>query len=354
MIPVQRTAVIVKASRMPPGIPARSKATRKDVAAAAGVSTAVVSYVVNNGPKRVADETARRVRAAIELLDYRPNAVARSLKTGSIKTLGLVVPDSGNPYFMAIAKAVETAARHRGYAVLSASSDLDPDVEAMHLNVFEARGVDGILLSSCVQGPELSRHVVPGLPMVFLDRSTAAGITTVGVESRAGAFEAVQHLIGHGRRRIGLIIGEDEYVSGDWDRISGWRDALSEAGLPEGPVEFGDFSLHGGYSAGMRMLARAERPDALFVSSDQQSIGVLRAAWESGVDIPEEVALVSFDGIAESEFTCPGLTTLQQPIEEIAEAAVELLLRGAEESAQVMHQRFSGSLKLRESCGCRV
>lgn len=337
---------------MPPGIPPRSKVTRKDVAALAGVSTAVVSYVVNNGPKRVAEATAGRVRQAIETLGYRPNAVARSLKTGSIKTLGLVVPDGGNPYFTELIRAIEVAARRRGFAVLVASSDLDPDIESAHLNVFEARGVDGILLSSCVQGLALVKQAVPGLPMVFLDRSTASGINTVGVESRIGATEAVRHLIEHGRRRIGLIIGEEEYVTGDRDRISGWRDALSESGLAEGPVEFGDFSLQGGYSAALRMFARSDRPDGLFVSSDQQSIGVLRAAWEVGVNIPADVALVSFDGTAEAAFTCPGLTTLQQPIGQLAEAAVELLLREAEHPAEAAHERFSGTLLVRESCGC--
>jgi len=335
-----------------PETPSRSKATRNDVAALAGVSTAVVSYVVNNGPKRVAEETAIRVRQAIEMLDYRPNAVARSLKTGSIKTLGLVIPDGKNPYFMAVSTAVEAAARQRGYVVLSASSNLDPDVESAHLNVFEARGVDGVLLSSCVQGAALTGQAIPRLPMVFLDRSTAAGINTVGVESRAGAFDAVQHLIEHGRQRIGLIIGEDEYVTGDRDRISGWRDALGAAGLPEGPVEFGDFSLSGGYSAGVRMFARSDRPDGLFVSSDQQSIGVLRAAWEAGMRIPADVALVSFDGIAESAFTCPALTTVQQPIGQLAEAAVDLVLRTAQQSSEIAHLRFSGDLAVRESCGC--
>lgn len=342
-----------------PEKPPRSKATRNDVAALAGVSTAVVSYVVNNGPKRVAEETAIRVRQAIDALDYRPNAVARSLKTGTIKTLGLVIPDAKNPYFMAVATAVEAVARQRGYVVLCASSNLDPDIESAHLNVFEARGVDGVLLSSCVQGSALTEQAVPGLPMVFLDRSTAAGINTVGVESRTGAFDAVQHLIEHGRRRIGLIIGEDEYVTGYRERISGWRDALGAAGLPEGPVEFGDFSLHGGYSAGLRMFARSDRPDGLFVSSDQQSIGVLRAAYQTAVCIPEEVALVSFDGIPESAFTCPALTTVQQPIEQLAEAAVDLLLHSAEHSLpaehspEIAHLRFDGALTIRESCGCR-
>ena len=335
-----------------PETPSRSKATRNDVAALAGVSTAVVSYVVNNGPKRVAEETAIRVRQAIEMLEYRPNAVARSLKTGSIKTLGLVIPDGKNPYFMAVSTAVEAVARQRGYVVLSASSNLDPDVESAHLNVFEARGVDGVLLSSCVQGAALTGQAIPGLPMVFLDRSTAAGINTVGVESRAGAFDAVQHLIEHGRQRIGLIIGEDEYVTGDRDRISGWRDALGAAGLPEGPVEFGDFSLSGGYSAGVRMFARSDRPDGLFVSSDQQSIGVLRAAWEAGVRIPADLALVSFDGIAESAFTCPALTTVQQPIGQLAEAAVDLVLRAAQQPSEIAHLRVSGDLAVRESCGC--
>lgn len=350
-LPVLRTEIALETSLMP-GRLLGSKATRKDVAALAGVSTAVVSYVVNDGPKRVADETALRVKRAIEALGYRPNAVARSLKTGSIKTLGLVIPDGRNPYFMAVSTAIETAARRRGYAVLSASSDLDPDIESAHLKVFEARGVDGILLSSCVQGQALVKQAVPGVPMVFLDRSTATGINTVGVESRAGAFAAVQHLIGHGRRRIGLIIGEDEYVTGDRDRISGWHDALSQSGLADGPVEFGDFSLEGGYSAGLRMFARTDRPDGLFVSSDQQSIGVLRAAWESKVGIPSDMGLVSFDGIAESAFTCPALTTVQQPIGQIAEAAVGLLLREAEQASDVAHERFQGKLSVRESCGC--
>ncbi|WP_234399283.1 LacI family DNA-binding transcriptional regulator [Psychromicrobium lacuslunae] len=318
----------------------------------AGVSTAVVSYVVNNGPKRVAPETADKVRRAIDTLGYRPNAVARSLKIGSIQTLGLVVPDLSNPYFAAVTRAVERAALAKGFALLTTSSDLDVDIETAHLRVLEARGVDGVLVSSCVQGASLLQQALPGLPMVFLDRSSAPGIATVGVDSFQGAYQAVTHLIEHGHRRVGLIVGEDEFVTGDGDRISGWKSALSAAGLPEGPVEFGDFSLTGGYLAGRRMLARADSPEAVFITSDQQAMGFLRAAGEADKHVPRDIALVAFDGIPESAFSFPSLTTMAQPVNAMAEAAVELLISGAGQGGERTKLSFNAELTIRESCGC--
>lgn len=332
--------------------PQKSKPTRRDVAELAGVSTAVVSYVVNNGPKRVAPETAEKVRRAIEALGYRPNAVARSLKIGSIQTLGLVVPDLSNPYFAAVARAVERAALAKGFALLTASSDLDVDLETAQLRVLEARGVDGVLLSSCAQGPTLSGQAVPGLPMVFLDRSSGLRIATVGVDSFQGAQAAVSHLIEHGHRRIGLIVGEDEYVVGDGDRISGWKAALAAAGLAPGPVELGDFSLRGGYLAGRKMLSRTDRPEAVFITSDQQAIGFLRAAGEAELRVPQDIAIASFDGIPESLFSTPALTTMAQPVAKMAEAAVALLTDGLSRSAEQSHQKFVADLVIRESCGC--
>ena len=261
----------------------RTAVTRKDVARYAGVSAAVVSYVVNGGPKNVAPATAARVREAIEVLGYRPNAAARALKMGSSRILGLIVPDTRNPFFTELAHAVEEEASAMGYAVLMTNSDGTMAKERNHIRNLAARQVDGVFLASNMFDPDLSELQAANIPSVLLNTNREAkGFATVGTDLRAGARVAVEHLIGHGHATIALAMGSN--VAGEVDgRELGWLDALAAAGLPEGPIVRSLFTRDGGYLAGQRLLASAARPTAIFASSDMQAIGILRALNEAGV-----------------------------------------------------------------------
>ncbi|MDQ6754511.1 MAG: LacI family transcriptional regulator [Actinomycetota bacterium] len=331
--------------------PPRSIVTRKDVARYAGVSTAVVSYVVNSGPKNVAPATAARVLEAIRVLGYRPNAAARALKLGSSEMLGLIIPENSNPLFAQLAHSVEEAADRLGYALLMANSDGSLTKERRHLRNFLSRQVTAVLLASVVFEPDLSDVISADIPVVLLNQGQPApGFAGVGVDLRQGARDAVRHLIWHGHRNIGLVMGTNVANEAD-GRELGWLDALAAEGLPEGPIARAPFRRGGGYLAGKRLLAGAERPTAVFVSSDIQAVGVLRAFHEGGLRIPEDIAVVSFDGSPEAEYTWPALTTVQQPLTAMAAAAVEAVTGGVR-TEQPPHRIFPTELIIRRSCGC--
>ena len=172
----------------------------------------------------------------------------------------------------------------------------------------------------------------------------------MGVDLVAGARSAVEHLIGHGHTNIALAMGTNtgNYYDG---REEGWLQALAGAGLPEGPIVRRAFTREGGYAAGKRLLASASRPTAIFATSDLQAVGILRALHEAGVSVPGDIALASFDGSAEAEYSWPPLTTVEQPAKAMAEAAVSALI-GARRGHESEHLIFPAELQIRQSCGC--
>lgn len=325
--------------------------TRADVAALAGVSAAVVSYVVNNGPRPVAEATKQRVLAAITELGYRPNAAARALRLGSSELLGLVIPDNRNPFINELAHEIETEAGRRGYTVILANAARSVEHESRVMRQLISRRVDGVIMvpmTNTVDGGELAEA---GIPLALAAHTGEGVIPSVGTELYGGAALAVEHLHRHGHLRIGLIIGRNV---GDLEdgRERAWRSVLEEAQLPPGPVMRADFTREGGYAAGRELLERTELPTAIFVSSDMQAVGVLKALYEGGVRVPEDLAVVSFDGSPESEYTWPPLTTVRQPIEAMARAVVESLVAQIGGASVAEHQKFPAELLIRRSCGC--
>ncbi len=323
--------------------------TRSDVARYAGVSSAVVSYVVNGGPRPVAPATAARVREAIRVLGYRPNASARALRTGSTKLLGLVVPEIGNPLFAELALAIESAAAERGYAVLLTNSEGDVDTERRHVLNLTARQIDGLLLTPALSRPDLANLPLTGVPTVLLGTfEEMPGFVSVGVDAFAGAHDGVTHLIGHGHRTVALVIGGGR-APGDELRERGWLQATRDAGLPDGPIAREPWSRAGGLAAARRLFGGGSPPSAVFVSSDLQAIGVLRGLHELGLRVPEDVAVLSFDGTEESEFTAPQLTVVRQPVQTMAADAIDRVLAPDGRYHSVTHRP---ELILRASCGC--
>ncbi|MER5886774.1 LacI family DNA-binding transcriptional regulator [Streptomyces sp. NPDC001941] len=345
-------------------------ATRQDVARLAGTSPSVVSYVLNNGPRTVAPATRERVLAAVRELDYRPNAVARSLRMNQTMTLGLVVPDAANPFFAELARSLEDNAWASGYTLLVGNSVDDPGREAGYIRTFVDRQVDGLVLIPAhgdrAWRAELSRSGVPSL--VFDRALDGTQASHVLVDNAQGAREATRHLLAHGRRRVGCIAGPLG-IHPTVDRVAGWRTALTEAGLKAGtgsggrtgweacpdaaPLLHGSFGRLDGYRSGLALLSRDRSVDGLFVTSDEQAAGVLRAATELGVRVPDDLALVSFDGIAAGAYTSPALSTMRQPFEELGRTAVQrLLARIKDPHAPATRDVLPVSLLARGSCGC--
>lgn len=331
---------------------------RRDVAALAGVSPAVVSYVLNDGPRGVAPETRDRVLAAVKELGYRPNGIARSLKTKRTMTLGLVIPDTANPFFGELARAVEEAAFTAGYTLLIGNAAEDEGRQTTYVRTFLQRQVDGVLLVP-THGPvrcvaELHRSTKP---WVVLDRRVdhLDDVSQVLADSRGGARDATRHLLDHGRRTIACIAGPLD-VTTTRDRVAGWRDALTETGRRpvRRLVRHVPFGREAGYRAACDLFATSSRrPDAVFVASDEQALGVLRALAELGLHCPDDVAVASFDGIASGAYAVPGLTTMAQPFARLGERAIARLVTTiGEPEAPAEVSVLPVSLVTRGSCGC--
>jgi LacI family transcriptional regulator len=326
--------------------------TRTDVARHAGVSAAVVSYVLNDGPRPVAAGTRERVLAAIKELGYRPNGVARALKLRRTHTLGLVVPDNSNPYFAELAKAIEDVAFARGYSLLLGNSSDDATREFEQIRAFLDRQVDALMLISVRADPDLSVLKRSGTPAVLIDRASATvTVPTVSVDNAAGASAATRHLIEHGHRRIGCITGPG-HLPAVRDRLTGYTRALDDHGIHRAHelVHSAPFTRTGGLAAARVLLTLTAPPTALFVASDLQAVGALRAAVELGLKVPRDLAVVSFDGTQESLYADPSLTAIRQPVEQIARRAIDQLLPG--DDAGEPHTVLSAELVVRESCGC--
>lgn len=326
--------------------------TRNDVARQAGVSSAVVSYVVNNGPKTVAPKTAERVRDAIELLDYRPNPSAKALRKGRTDIIGLVLADADNPYYTEYASAIGAEAYQRGRALMIATAREDLESEARLVDDLLGRQVDGIIAASVSHQPEeLYRRSFRLPPVVLLDASRSVpGFASVGLDGAQGARLAVEHLVGvHGHRRVGIALGDASHHGGQDPRETGWRQALHDAGLPEGPGARVPWTREGGYEAGRILLDAPDPPTAVFACSDLVAVGLLRAGHERGLALPGDLAVVSFDGTKEAEYSWPPLTVVAQPIAQMAHVAVSLALDPARPTP---YTQFPGTLVVRRSCGC--
>ncbi len=331
--------------------------TRNQVARLAGTSSAVVSYVVNNGPRPVAAATRTRVLAAIDELGYRPNGLARALKVRRTLALGLVVPDSSNPFFAELARVIEDAAYQHGYTLLVGNAADDDQRETSYVRAFGERQMDGLLLISS----EGSRSVVEELDhlraaVVVVDRFLpGVQAATIVADNQGGGRAATAHLIGHGHVRIACLAGPSD-LTPSADRHRGWARALAEAGLdPEpGLLLRGRFDRLAGYQATRRLLGQSRPPTALFASTDTQAIGALKAVADAGRRVPDDLAIASFDGIAESAYTIPGLTTVQQPIELMGRRAIDRLLdRLHAPQGPPTAEVLPVQLLLRGSCGCR-
>jgi LacI family transcriptional regulator len=329
--------------------------TRNDVARRAGTSPAMVSYVLNGGPRKVAAETQMRIREAVAELNYRPNRLARSLRSNRTMTLGMIFPDSANAYFAELTNAIEDASFDRGFTLLLGNSAENLDRQLRYAESFVDHQVDGLFIVPAV-GTDADDFVArfPSQHIVALDRRLGSqDIPTLAVDNRAVDAGAVRHLIGHGHSQIACVAGPAASSSAR-DRVEGYRDALAEAGVAsnEDLVSYGAFGLESGFASAADLLARCN-VDALFVTSDEQAIGVLKAITHSGARCPADIAVVSFDGIASAIYSSPALTTMAQPFSLLGQRALEVMLRlidGGTPEQEMLS--LSASLAVRESCGC--
>ena len=308
-----------------------SKVGIREVAKLAGVSTGTVSRILNDHPS-VTNELRARVTAIIKDLGYMPDPSARSMRGKVSRLIGIVIPDLTNPFFAELVQSAEQAAANHGYNIIVMTSFDHAAKEADRIKQLTSRKVDGIML---VPSNDFHTLKLPkGLPIVVVDR-LMPGYSGIAADHRNGVRLGVEHLLQLGHRRIGFISGPGHSVPAN-DRLRGYLDAIEQAGEQAdgtrmaGPPLIAEaaFDYESGRSAGNYLLARArnERPTAIFASSDQQAIGCMRAAHDLGIPIPAALSILGFDGIPLASMTTPRLTTVKQPIQDIAAAAVAVLL----------------------------
>ncbi|MBI6549565.1 LacI family DNA-binding transcriptional regulator [Xenorhabdus lircayensis] len=326
------------------------RVTRTDVAKEAGTSVAVVSYVVNNGPRPVAEATRQRVLAAIKKTGYRPNGIARALVSGTTQAYGLVVPNISNPFISSMAHALQQEAFKHGQVLLLGDSGDDRKREKELINNLLHRQVDGLLYTSVDRHPYIELIQESGTPCVMLDRVDAKlNVSAIIVNERLAAFKATQHLAQHGYCDIAIICGPRDMLNTQ-DRIAGWRDALQQANLTvhEEWIFSTDYTRMGGYEVTSEIL-KGKHPRALFATNELQAFGCLRALSEHGIKVPDDIALVCFNSTQQSQFNVPSLTAVRQPIDKMAKTAIEMLKTWNGDAREC---EFEFDLQIGESCGC--
>ncbi len=302
--------------------------TIRDVAKEAGVSVATVSRVLNNSGY-VNEDTRKRVMDAIEKLNYKPNAVARSLFKKQSKMIGLIVPDITNPFFPQLARAVEDVTKQAGYTLVLCNSDNQIDKEQEYIEVLKQKYIDGFIIVTSTLKQEHIEGL--GVPIVALDRAIDDSTPYVGVDNYEGAKMATRFLLNKGCKKIAHVRGSIGILTAD-ERCRGYIDELQNLSLfnPELIVN-GDFQIQKTKQAMIELLTIYPDIDGVFAGNDIMAIGVLKAAEEVGKKIPEQLSVIGFDGIALSEITTPELTTMSQPIYEIGSTAAKMLLGIIEE-----------------------
>jgi len=277
-------------------------------------------------------------------LNYQPDAVARSLRRRETLTLGLLVPSVEIPFYASVAYGVERIASDHGYSIILCNSDWKSDTATRHLQDFLARRVDGVICNSAGLDAEgVAMIIDSGSPVVLLEESIPGlELDVIGVDNTGGAYLAARHLLQFGHSRVGIITGHLAYNVSQ-DRLNGVRRAMLEAGLPT-PSELvfeGDYLPATGRAAVTCFSALAEPPSAILAFNDMMAMGALQALAERNLNVPDDVAVMGFDDIPQSEFTGPGLSTVRQPLWRMCKAAVEVLLQrirgeGPAESQQVL------------------
>ncbi|WP_274056638.1 substrate-binding domain-containing protein [Vibrio parahaemolyticus] len=306
-------------------------ATMKDIAKLAGVSTSTVSHVINK-TRFVSEEISKRVNnAAKELNYYAPSALARSLKVNRTKTIGMLVTTSTNPFFGEVVKGVERSCYHKGYSLILCNTEGDNERMRQSINTLLQKRVDGlILMCSSLEGERIDVFErYPDIPVVVMDWGPMLFTSDkIQDNSLRGGYLAAKYLIDCGHTEIGCITGPLIKHQAQM-RYEGYKRAMNEAGLEFNAnwIIESDFECEGGYQAFKKMAERGTLPSSIFVSNDMMAMGVINAANELGIKVPDDLSIIGYDDIHIAKFISPSLTTIHQPKYRLGQAAVETLVR---------------------------
>jgi DNA-binding LacI/PurR family transcriptional regulator len=302
----------------------------KDIAKTAGVSHSTVSRALSDSPL-VSTQTKTRIQHLARDMGYSPDAQARSLVMGRTMTVGVVVTTITDPFIAEVVQGIEVTALDHGFSVILASSSGEPEREIAAVEMLRSKRVDAVIVTSSRVGALYQEHLNRlGVPVVLINsHSEQAGRYTfsISVDNRHGGCLATQHLYRLGHRRIAYITGPADH-SDDVERLAGYRQALAEVRIPVDPalVIPGTGQVDGGRRALPELLVHKERPTAAFCYNDMTAIGLMRAAREARLSVPEDLSIVGFDNIPFASLTRPSLTTIAQPMHKMGQQALQMTL----------------------------
>ena len=326
----------------------------QDVAKLADVSTATVSRALAT-PERVSPEARARVLEAIAKTGYVPNPAARTLRSQKTYMVLVVLPDLSNTFFSKILRGIEETLFEAGYGMIISDLDGSPEKEA-HFAAFTAAGrVDGaILLNGHLFGQSREAEGQPArikIPLVAVcEAIPGADIPQIEIDNRAAAYGMTQHLASLGHRSIAYVSGPASNIL-ERERFQGFKDGLGAADLPFDPalVLAGDYTIEAGVRAGQELVARSTRPTAVFCTSDEMAIGLMRTLFSAGLRVPEDISVAGFDDIEFAAVAEPPLTTIHQPRRELGQAAASALIELLQGRPSPKRIRLETELVIRDS-----
>src|SRR5579859_1693729 len=322
----------------------------RDVAEKAGVSLTTVSRVLNGFPTVKADHRERVLQAMAEL-QYQPNRLASNLRKKKADTIGVVISSIEDAHFTHLVRAIETNAYQQGYRVLLCNTDENTEKQRSYLEVLAAERVSGVMLSATdPASPEITKILDLGIPLIAFDRAVAdPRADSVTINNIVALRQATEYLIGLGHRQIALIGGLNNLETGAQRQI-GYEIAMQAAELVPCSVN-GYFTVEGGKEAISELLSHPYAPTAVIVANNQMMIGVLHVLRQREIRVPEALSLVLIDDPFWAELVEPPLTAFAQPVQQMAESALQLLRERLQEQRQeASHLIFDFTLRIRSSC----
>lgn len=305
----------------------KGNVVRKDVAQLAGVSTAVVSYVVNNGPKPVSDKLRQRVLKAIDTLGYKPNTVARALALGTSKIIALIVPNMSNPFIALLSHALNNEALSQGYSLMLGDSNDDKNIEFNLVEKFTHHQIDGVIYYGVDDKPSIEYLQKHNIPFVMLTNSSIKGVYKSVIQDETLACTlSIEYMIDNGYNKIAIICGpksKDNTIK----RVNGYKKALlnKHIKIDESLIIYSDYTRVAGYDSTLKLLDNTINFDAIFTTSEMQALGVIKALQERHINIPNDIALMTFNGTDISDYLYPKLSSVRQDVQDLAKKAMQLL-----------------------------
>ena len=326
----------------------------EDIAKITGFSVPTVSRVLTNSSYPVNEETRKKILAAANEMGYRPNIMARSLRTDRTHTVGLVLDDLLSPFTPPIVRGIQDYLVEQGYMSVILNSDLDPELEKNAISTLISRPVDGFIFVEFSHVAPLDEVYRSHKPHVFVHRLFGREIyNSIVPDDYHNASLAVTHLINLGHRRIAYINGPQEWHSSQ-QRMNAYLDVLATHGIEKDPsiIQVGNWELESGYASAKSILALPNRPSAFFAANDLMALGVIYAIQEMGLKVPDDVAVVGYDNRDFASICRPRITTVSLPVYEMGWAAGEMILQQIASGANSQDEvKVKGKLFIRDSCG---